>query len=154
MPTLRQWQQMAGEALSAALSDLEAGYVFPVLDWDAAKPAGTTPFGVIRSGADGIWYDPTEAAPIRSGCLATGYLTIYLMAGDPGSEDAVVHLADKVELLIGDRLRSLKTHELNTSRYVPPLGVLSQPGPIEMGSAVFWGTTMPLEFPIHPQARS
>ena len=150
MPGLRVWQRITAAAVSTALGTPELGEVFQVLDWDAAKPAGAPPFGVVRTGAAGTWYDATPGNPYGTTCLGTGYLTVYLFAGGVGDESTTEVLTDLVERLLASRLKSMRTDPLNTNGHVPPLGVVSQPAPIEFGSTLLWGCSMPLEFPIHP----
>lgn len=149
MPGLRVWQQITALAVSAACSIPEEGYTFPVIDWDTTEDPQVVPFGVVRTGSTGTWYDPTPGNPYGTTCLGTGYLTVYLFAGDPGLAATDV-LTNLVERLLASRLRSMKTDPLNTNGHVPPLGVVSQPAPIEFGSTLLWGCSMPLEFPIHP----
>jgi hypothetical protein len=150
MPTLRDWRHIIAHGVATALSVPDADYRFPVVHWATLKPADSVPFAVIRSGGNGLYIDTTTIGRLHTVCQVTGYLSIYLFAGDVGSEDAEDVLSDLVVRLAGDRLRSVRDDPLNLNRFQPPLGPITQPAPIEFASFTLWGCSSVVEFPINP----
>jgi len=150
MPTLTDWRHILANAVTVTLSTPETGHVFPVIPWAALKPEHP-PFGVVRSGNGGRYVEMRGGA-VSSVCAGTGYASIWLFSGDVGSEQAESVLAELVDRLLFSRLKSCRDDPLNVDRFVPALVAVTEPGPVEFGSLLLWGCSLPVEFPFHPTA--
>lgn len=150
MPTLREWRHILANATSATLSVPEIAYAFPVFPWAVGR-LGALPCGLVQQGGDGQYLTPgTGTGTLSTLCQATATFRLWLVAGDPLSEQAADVVDDMLSRIYGREFRAAcAADELNTHRATPQLGAASDPAMGEFDNQTVWWAAVPLTVPVH-----
>jgi hypothetical protein len=151
MPTLREWRHILAAGVEAALSVPETGTVFRCLPFASGRlPA--LPCGLIQSGGSaGPWLDTTaDSELVSTACQASATFTLWLIAGDPLSEQSHDVLDDLAQRLISvGSLSACADDPANPGRFVPVVESIESPGVGDIGGRPVWWASARLVVPLH-----